>query len=181
MHSDMIGKIEKARLYAREPERLQIQMLTATFRGDNSSHPVALNDGQWHHDHEDDHLVSPHVMALQRIFAQMLPPAAQQLDETTGMPMYSGLIGKIEKARLYAQEPERVTIHTLRATFNGSNGTHVITLDEAQQWTCDCEFFPAWGTCQHIMATQKILEPMLTEAARQSATAAATPDETVSV
>ena len=31
--------------------------------------------------------------------------------------MYSSLIGKIEKAKLYAEEPERVTISDLRADF----------------------------------------------------------------
>ncbi len=181
MHSDMIGKIEKARVYAQEPERLQILALTVTFRGENSNHQISLNDGQWHHDHEEDHLVSPHVMALQRIFAKMLPVSAQQLDEATGVPMYSDMIGKIEKARIYAHEPQRVTIRTLRATFRGSNSTHLITLDEDQHWTCDCEFFAAWGTCQHVMATQKILDLMLTEEARQSVAVAASPDETVSV
>ncbi len=181
MHSDMIGKIEKARVYATEPERLQIHELSVIFRGENSTHQISLSDGIWHHDHEDDHQISPHVMALQRILAPMLPAAAQALAEEPGVPMYSNVIGKIEKARIYANEPERITIQTLRATFRGSNGTHVITLDAAQQWSCDCEFFLAWGTCQHVMATRKILEPMLSPEALQNATFAASPYETVSV
>lgn len=110
MHSDMIGKIEKARIYATEPERLQIRELAVIFRGENSTHLITLNDGIWHHDHEDDHQISPHIMALQRILAPMLPAAAKELVAEPGVPMYSDMIGKIEKARIYANEPERITI-----------------------------------------------------------------------
>ncbi|NJP07443.1 MAG: hypothetical protein HC837_18370 [Chloroflexaceae bacterium] len=80
--------------------------------------------------------------------------------------MHSDLIGKIEKARHYANEPERIQLEEVRATFHGSNGDHVLSLQESQ-WTCNCSFFKTWGTCAHVMAMQKILDPMLTIEARQ--------------
>jgi hypothetical protein len=81
--------------------------------------------------------------------------------------MHSDLIGKIEKARRYAEEPERIKFDELQATFHGGNSNHVIRLHEGH-WTCDCSFFHGWGTCAHVMAMQRILNPMLTDEARQA-------------
>lgn len=80
--------------------------------------------------------------------------------------MHSDLIGKIEKARHYAQEPERVQIEELKATFHGGNSDHMVTIVDGH-WRCECSFFRTWGTCQHVMAMQKMLEPMLSPEARQ--------------
>ncbi len=74
--------------------------------------------------------------------------------------MHSSLIGKIEKAKRYAQEPERVAITALRATFRGENGYHQIGYD-GQHWSCDCHFFQGWNTCSHVMAMERLLGPML--------------------
>ncbi len=60
--------------------------------------------------------------------------------------MHSDLIGKIEKARHYAQEPERVDLGELKATFRGGNSDHMITLSD-DKWSCDCRFFRDWDTC----------------------------------
>ncbi|PDW01981.1 hypothetical protein [Candidatus Viridilinea mediisalina] len=81
--------------------------------------------------------------------------------------MHSDLIGKIEKARRYAEEPERIKFNELRATFNGGNSDHVIELKDGH-WSCDCSFFRNWGTCAHVMAMQRMLNPMLTDEARQA-------------
>ena len=48
MHSSLIGKVEKANRYARELDRISIDRLSITFRGDNDTHRVALDAGQWH-------------------------------------------------------------------------------------------------------------------------------------
>ena len=80
--------------------------------------------------------------------------------------MHSDLIGKIEKARRYAQEPERVTIQNLNARFRGGND-HDIRLENGD-WSCDCHFFGRWQTCSHVMALQRVLEPMLSEDARRA-------------
>jgi hypothetical protein len=80
--------------------------------------------------------------------------------------MHSDLIGKIEKARYYAEEPERVQFGEIKANFHGGNSEHEITMKDGH-WTCTCSFFRSWGTCAHVMAMQKMLDPMLPEDARQ--------------
>ena len=74
--------------------------------------------------------------------------------------MQSSLIGKIEKAKRYAEEPERVTISTFSADFRGENDSHTISLNEGK-WHCNCHFFAEWGECVHIMTLQRLLGRML--------------------
>lgn len=78
--------------------------------------------------------------------------------------MQSDLIGKIEKAKRYAQEPERIRLQELRATFRGGND-HTISLN-GDAWNCDCSFFLHWQTCSHVMALQRMFAPMLSDEAR---------------
>ncbi len=47
MHSSVIGKIEKANRYARELDRITIDRLSLTFRGDNDTHVVTLDADRW--------------------------------------------------------------------------------------------------------------------------------------
>ncbi len=70
--------------------------------------------------------------------------------------MHSSLIGKIQKAHLYAEEPDRIEIHEFSAQFRGDHSTYLVTY-RAEQWGCTCSFFPQWGVCSHIMATQRVL------------------------
>lgn len=81
--------------------------------------------------------------------------------------MHSDLIGKIEKARRYAEEPERIALGELKASFRGGNNQHSITLS-GDEWSCDCSFFRNWSTCAHVMALQKVFDPMLSKEARQA-------------
>ena len=74
--------------------------------------------------------------------------------------MQSSLIGKIEKARQYAQEPERITFHNFEVSFRGNNGCHTTGLKD-NKWSCTCDFFAHWNTCCHTMAMEKILSAML--------------------
>ena len=78
--------------------------------------------------------------------------------------MHSSLIGKIEKARRYAQQPERVTVHELKATFRGENDSHEVAYSNGK-WSCGCEFFASWETCCHTMALERILTPMVPKSA----------------
>jgi hypothetical protein len=72
--------------------------------------------------------------------------------------MDSGLIGKIEKARRYAElERNRIHIESLTVTFNGQNNPHTVHLVDGI-WKCDCDFFQSRGRCSHTMALEKILE-----------------------
>jgi len=74
--------------------------------------------------------------------------------------MQPSLAGKIEKAKRYAEEPERVIIHNFSADFRGENDSHSLSLSDGK-WFCDCHFFSQWGQCVHIMALQRLLGRML--------------------
>src|SRR5829696_7685821 len=79
MHSSLIGKVEKANRYARELDRISIERVALTFRGDNDTHHVSLDAGQWHCTcHYFESWGScVHLLALQKIFGVMLPEDAQ--------------------------------------------------------------------------------------------------------
>ena len=74
--------------------------------------------------------------------------------------MQSSLIGKIEKARRYANEPTRVSIKHLTATFRGDNHEHTISLADGVL-QCECEFFVARAVCCHTMAMERLLSNVL--------------------
>jgi len=74
--------------------------------------------------------------------------------------MDSSMIGKIVKAKQYAEEPERISINGLRATVRGKHSDHVVTYSE-QGWGCTCGFFRQRGVCSHTMAMERILEGMV--------------------
>jgi len=63
---------------------------------------------------------------------------------------------KIEKAMLYAREPERVKFDHFTVTFHGDHKQHQITYDGGQ-WRCDCHFFEARGVCSHVMTLERLL------------------------
>ena len=46
-----------------------------------------------------------------------------------GVSMDSSMIGKIDKARRYAEQKDRVTITSLKATFQGNHNTHEVDFD----------------------------------------------------
>ena len=84
--------------------------------------------------------------------------------------MNSSMIGKIEKAKRYAREPERIRFQTLEATFRGGHDEYTVRLSNGE-WQCSCHTFASHvvGTCSHVMAMQQILSPMLSENARYGA------------
>ncbi len=79
MHSSLIGKVEKANRYARELDRISLERVALTFRGDNDTHHVSLDAGQWHCTcHYFESWGScVHLLALQKVFGVMLPEEAQ--------------------------------------------------------------------------------------------------------
>lgn len=83
--------------------------------------------------------------------------------------MNSGMIGKIDKAHRYAQEPERMQIGTFSATFKGSHDDYTVELT-SDGWNCSCHTFEAHvlESCPHVMAAQIMLGPMLDEDARHA-------------
>jgi hypothetical protein len=78
--------------------------------------------------------------------------------------MNSGLIGKIEKAKRYAQERDRIHVRGLQVDFDGENDRHEVALHE-DSWRCSCDFFARWRACAHTMALERILEGMLPRSA----------------
>ena len=75
--------------------------------------------------------------------------------------MNSSIIGKVEKARLYARERNRMKVSDLVVAFHGENGDHQVTLSD-NQWHCSCDFFATGhGACAHTMALERVLEGML--------------------
>jgi hypothetical protein len=74
--------------------------------------------------------------------------------------MQSSLIGKVEKAKVYARERHRMQIDGLHVQFRGENSDHVVELLEGN-WRCNCDFFEAWSTCSHTMALARVLDGMV--------------------
>jgi hypothetical protein len=76
------------------------------------------------------------------------------------MIMQSSLIGKIEKAKRYAEERNRITFSELAVRFRGENNDYDTSYRNGK-WQCTCSFFSSWGMCSHTMAMERILADML--------------------
>ena len=70
------------------------------------------------------------------------------------------MINKIQKSKEYAEQPDRVTFHTLVLKFQGDNNTYKVALGP-DGWSCSCPGFQKYGICPHIMSLEKIFNPML--------------------
>ncbi len=70
--------------------------------------------------------------------------------------MQSSMIGKIAKAKEYAQDPGRMQFTRFEATFRGENDSHSVMFDRGT-WTCTCHFFQDWSICCHTMAAERVL------------------------
>jgi len=77
--------------------------------------------------------------------------------------MQSSLIGKVEKAKVYAGERHRMQIDGLHVAFHGENSDHIVELVDGK-WRCNCDFFTSWATCSHTMALARVLEGMVPKA-----------------
>ena len=74
--------------------------------------------------------------------------------------MDSSIIGKIEKAKQYAEEKDRVNITSFAATFKGNHNQYAVQFKDGA-WRCECHFFGTREVCSHTMALQRILEQMI--------------------
>jgi hypothetical protein len=72
----------------------------------------------------------------------------------------SGMIGKILKAKQYAEETDRIEFTQFSVTFRGENNDHEVIYDNGI-WDCRCSFFASHGVCSHTMALERILGNML--------------------
>jgi hypothetical protein len=74
--------------------------------------------------------------------------------------MDSSLVNKIYKARVYAEEPERIHITCLEAELEGDDRLHKVGFD-SDEWSCDCEYFRGHRVCAHTMALERVLGPLV--------------------
>jgi hypothetical protein len=74
--------------------------------------------------------------------------------------MDSGMIGKMEKARRYAEERQRFRFTKFDLTFHGDNNNHHVAFDNGS-FHCDCEFFVTHQRCAHTMALELMLKDMV--------------------
>ena len=74
--------------------------------------------------------------------------------------MDSSIIGKIDKARKYAEEKDRVSINSFSATFQGNHNSYDVTF-QSGSWDCECHFFATRSVCSHTMALQRMLDDVL--------------------
>ncbi len=74
--------------------------------------------------------------------------------------MDSGMISKIQKARRYAQERDRILFSDFDVTFRGEHNTYRVSYRKGN-WSCECGFFARRGVCSHTMALERILMGML--------------------
>ena len=71
-----------------------------------------------------------------------------------------GMIGKIDKAKRYAEQRDRIHFEAFKVTFEGQNNPHTVQFQDGV-WQCDCDFFNTRGRCSHTMALEIILVGML--------------------
>lgn len=71
-----------------------------------------------------------------------------------------GMIGKIEKARRYAERRDCIHFDQFHVTFDGDNNAHAVHYDHGQ-WKCNCDFFALRGVCSHTMALERVLDKMI--------------------
>ena len=99
--------------------------------------------------------------------------------------MDSSLVRKMLKAKVYLEEPDRVTLTRWTAEFRGDNATHTITFEaqgpaaidphsnesthDGRRWACTCEYFQRRHTCSHVMAVQD-MRPVMVRIHQQSRT-----------
>ncbi|MDL1902809.1 hypothetical protein FBR02_18825 [Anaerolineae bacterium CFX9] len=157
MDYGMIGKIEKAKLYAKEPQRITFHTLTVQFNGDNSQYTIDLSPEGWNCTCPGfkTHHICPHIMALERVFKVML--------KRSPLPYGEGqnVVSDVEKAMRYADETDRISVNAFDAEFQGDNGNHHFSFSLEQGWQCNCSFFQSRGVCCHTMAMERILGRML--------------------
>lgn len=72
------------------------------------------------------------------------------------------MIGKIEKAKIYSEERDRIEFESLIVHIKGENRNkrHRVEYHDGQ-WKCDCDFFTSRAVCSHSMAMERVLKDMV--------------------
>lgn len=156
MDYSIIGKIQKAKDYAQDPARVTFNSLTAEFRGNNSTYTLTLGPDGWHCTCPgfQSYGICPHVMAMERRFGAMI--------KREPVPYAPGqnVVSDVEKAKLYADEPERLKFLNFTARFKGNHDEYSVAYDNGK-WDCDNSYFRSRGFCSHTKAMEILLKGMV--------------------
>jgi len=152
----MIGKIEKAKRYAQQPERITFLSLAAAFKGDNSTYRITLGPEGWDCTCPGfrAHGICPHIMSMEKLFKPMIK--RNPLRYAPGQ----NVVSDVDKAMRYADEPDRIMFESFEVRFEGENSPHHTSLHDGM-WNCDCSFFTSRGVCCHTMAMERVLKGMI--------------------
>ncbi len=165
MDASMINKIQKAREYANQPERVTFNSLALEFEGKNNSYFINLDAAGWSCSCPgfEKYAICPHIMALETVFKPML--------KRRPLPYAPGqnIVSDVKKAKRYSQETDRIRILRFECHFEGYNKDHYITYN-AGNWTSTASFFAQRGVCSHTMTLEKILKGMVEPARVQPVT-----------
>jgi hypothetical protein len=74
--------------------------------------------------------------------------------------MDNGMMRKYEKAKMYAEQPERMSVESLVVQFDGRNNPHTVNLADGV-WQCDCDFFVGRERCAHTMALELVMSDLI--------------------
>jgi hypothetical protein len=152
----MINKIQKAREYAGEPERVTFHTLNIEFRGDNSNYTLALGPDGWSCTCPGfgKYGICPHAMAVEKLFKPML--------KRDPLPYAPGqnIVSDVKKAQRYSEETERMKVVEFSATFKGDNKDHQVAYDRGN-WSSTSSYFKTHGVCSYTMALERILKGLV--------------------
>jgi hypothetical protein len=56
-----------------------------------------------------------------------------------------GMIGKIEKAKIYAEERDRIEFESFQVNIQGDNDSHIVGYNHGN-WDCDCSCLKTWSS-----------------------------------
>lgn len=85
------------------------------------------------------------------IFVKLTPDNREQKYE-----FVSQLIQKIEKARRYITEPERLATQGKKLQFQSNHGIRELYTNEFNNWVCNCDFYSEHRICSHVIAVEEI-------------------------
>jgi hypothetical protein len=157
MDNSMINKIQKAKEYAEQPERVTLHSLGVTFAGDNDTYQLSLGNDGWSCSCPgyQKYGICPHIMAIEKIFKPML--------KREPMPYANGqnIVSDVKKAKRYSLELERITVTSFTATVKGDNKDHQVSYDNGV-WESDSSYFKTHGVCAYTMTMERILKGMVT-------------------
>lgn len=156
MDTSLINKIQKAREYAMEPERVTFHALTLEFQGDNNTYTLALGADGWSCTCPgfQKYGICPHVMSVEKLFKPML--------KRDPLPYAPGqnIVSDVKKAHRYSLERERMKLSSFDVTFHGDNKDHKVTYDNGT-WRSTSSYFQTHGVCPYTMALERILKGMV--------------------